>query len=288
MIFYPSKTNNRLNRRPFAPEHITGTAMVNPHYRVRLAPGTRYIIDSGAFQERDMHARLQPWRALDRQLRLETQIEFGGGPAHAEALITYDMLDGVDEALTDAGRIKRRGTDDTASQAVYETIRSARYYKTQEGRVRGAIAYACQGVSTEQYIACARALLPLMRPGRDWFAFGGFCITGLQPARILPVFVATLEALTPLLADRGITRAHLLGVCFPDAIGVVQRLERACGVTFSTDSSAPERAGVFGSVYHAGRQRQRYTRDQKYIDYHPRDLAHQNIRDYAAWLETPA
>ena len=48
MLFYPGKKNNdALNTLPFAPEQITGCAMVNPHYRVDLAPGTRYIIDSG-------------------------------------------------------------------------------------------------------------------------------------------------------------------------------------------------------------------------------------------------
>ena len=70
MIFYPSKTHDRLNGAPFPVEAINGRAMLNPHYRATLAPGTRYIIDSGAFQERDMRNRLQPWTALDRQLRM--------------------------------------------------------------------------------------------------------------------------------------------------------------------------------------------------------------------------
>ena len=111
MLFYPSKNNNRLNGAPFNPDQITGRAMVNPHYRVLVAPNTRYLIDSGAFQERDMHRRLQPWAALDRQLRLEAQIELSGGPEHAEAIVTYDMLDGVDEALHDGQRVKRRGDE---------------------------------------------------------------------------------------------------------------------------------------------------------------------------------
>lgn len=287
MEFYPSKNNNRLNRRPFEPELITGTAMVNPHYRVSLAPGTRYIIDSGAFQERDMRARLQPWSALDRQLRLEAQLELTGHAGHAEALITYDMLDGVDEAMTDAGRVKRRGTEESASPAVLETLRSARYYKTQERRVRGAIAYACQGITTAQYVACARELIPLIRPGVDWFAFGGLCITGIIRGQMLPVFSATLRAVMPMLAEAGVRRAHVLGVCIPEAIRTCIELEQRYSVELSTDSRAPETAGcIYGRVYRDGRQTDCYTRDQKWIDYHPNELAHRNVRDYHEWMKS--
>lgn len=287
MEFYPAKNNDRLNARAYAPEAITGTAMINPHYRVRLAPGTRYIIDSGAFQERDMRARLEPWRALDRQLRMEAQVEYRGHGGHAEALITYDMLDGVDEALDDETRVKRRGTDETASRAVRETLRSARYYATQAHRVRGAIAYACQGVSTAQYVACARELLPLIRPGRDWFAFGGLCITGIIRGQMLPVFGATLRAVVPMLAQAGIARAHVLGVCVPEAVRICVDLERAHGVALSTDSRAPETSGcIYGRCYIDGRQTNKYSKGEKWVAYHPNELAHQNVRDYAAWLSS--
>ena len=286
MDFYPSKNNNRLNRLPFEPERITGTAMVNPHYRVTLAPDTRYIIDSGAFQERDMRARLQPWTALDRQLRLESQIEWAGG-GWAEAIVTYDMLDGVDEAMTDEGRVKRRGTEESASLAVIETLRSARYYATQAHRIHGAIAYACQGITTPQYVACARELLALIRPGRDWFAFGGLCITGIIRGQMLPVFEATLRAVVPMLAAAGVRRAHILGVCIPEAIAIACELERAHGVALSTDSRAPETAGcIYGRVYENGRQRDRYTKAQKWVDYHPNELAHRNVRDYHEWMRS--
>lgn len=285
MYFYPAKNHDRLNGKPYQPEALTGRAMVNPHYRTRVLPGAAYIIDSGAFQERDMLARLEPWSALDRQLRFEAQIEYRGHGGHAEGVVTYDMLDGVDEALTEEGRVKRRGDDLTASRAVVETIRSARYYKTQEHRVRGAIAYACQGVSTPQYVACAEQLLPLIRPGVDWFAFGGLCITGIIRGQMLPVFEQTLSAVVPMLASRGIHRAHVLGVCIPEAIQICVDLERRYGVVLSTDSRAPETSGcMYGRCYVEGRQTNKYTKAQKWIDYHPNDLAHANVRDYHEWI----
>lgn len=289
MQFYPSKNNNRLNRLPFSPETITGTAMVNPHYRVNLAPGTRYIIDSGAFQERDMLARLQPWSALDRQLRLEAQIEYGGHGGHAEAIVTYDMLDGVDEALTEDGRVKRRGTDETASRAVLETIRSARYYAAQAHRVRGAIAYACQGVSTAQYISCARALLPLIRPGRDWFAFGGFCIIGQVPS-LKPAFYRAVAAILPMLDAAGVTRAHILGVTVADALAEAARIAAPHRVRLSTDSSGPERnAAVYGREFVTAptpRFVQRWDKTDKFVAYQPAEWAMENIARYDRWCQT--
>jgi hypothetical protein len=286
MIFYPSKNNDKLNRKPFAPELISGLAMVNPHYRVNLAPETRYIVDSGAFQERDMLARLQPWQALDRQLRLETQIEYSGHDGRAEAIVTYDMLTGVDEAIVDGKRKKARGSESSAQRAVAETIRSARYYHSQRERVRGGIAYAAQGATPQQYLACVEALLPLVRPDRDWLAFGGFCIIGRMPRRMMPIFEQTLDLVMPWLNTAGVRRAHILGVCYPPAIELAVQYECAYKMVLSTDSSGVEQAAVFGRAYGDGdgRQRKRYTKQEKFVAYHPAHLAIENIRDYSAWL----
>jgi len=285
MDFYPGKNNNELNTQPFAPERVTGRVMVNPHYRVDLAPGTRYVIDSGAFQERDMRDRLQPWQALDRQLRLEAQIEYGDCGAPAEAIVTYDMLVGVDEALIDGRRVKTRGTEETAAPAVFETLRSARHYKSQEDRIRGAIAYAAQGATVGQYMGCVAELLPLMRPRRDWLALGGFCIIGRMPSLKKTFYTVLAEAL-PLCAATGVDHIHILGVTVADAIERAIAIGRDYpGVTLSTDSTGPEMCAVFGRGYSNGRQTARYTRAQKYIDYHPATFAIENIRDYSSWME---
>ena len=290
MRYYPSKNNDRLNRRHFAPETINRRAMVNPHYRCTLIPGVDYVIDGGSFQERDMRERLQPWTALDRQLRMEAQIELTGHGGPAEAVVTYDMIDGVDEALTECGRVKRRGTDETASLAVAETLRSARYYATQAHRVRGAIAYACQGVSTAQYVACARELLPLMRPGRDWFAFGGFCIVGQIP-RLKPMLYAAMREILPMLDDAGITRAHILGVTVSDALMECARIGAAHRVILSTDSSGPERnAAIYGKEFvttgHRPRFVAKWSKADKFVNYHPADWAMEQIARYDAWCST--
>lgn len=289
MDFYPGKNNNELNTLPFSPESVAGRVMVNPHYRVDLAPGTRYVIDSGAFQERDMLQRLQPWKAIERQLRLEAQIEHGPCGIPAEAIVTYDMLVGVDEAIVNGKRVKTRGDEQSAAPAVFETLRSARYYKSREQDIRGAIAYAAQGATPDQYIGCVSELLPLMRPGRDWLALGGFCIIGRMPS-LKKTFYAVLGAALPLCQAAGITRIHILGVTVADAITRAIEIRRAYPkITLSTDSTGPEMCAVYGRGYSKkGTQEKRYTKAQKGTDYTTATLAVENITDYHNWIQKEA
>jgi hypothetical protein len=290
--FYPSKANDKLNaggfgRLPFQPERV-GRVMLNPHYPIRrLMPGTRAICDSGAFQDIDAGTRLLPWTALDRQLRFEEQLRWRTGDHnfHFEAVVIYDQMAGVDEALDEWGRkVKKRGTHDTAAVAVAETLRAARYYATQRERIRGRIAWVGQGVTPDQYVNdCVLPMRKLMRPG-DWFAFGGFCIIGKNRS-LLPVFCTTLPRVLDALISVGITRYHLLGVCVPDAVEFAAAEAARRGVAVSTDSSAVEFASlVNGAVYVNGRwTRGPWTKEQKGIDYNPVDLAHRNIVAYSEW-----
>lgn len=285
MRFYPSKTHNTLNKKPFFPEFITNTAMSNPHYpRVSFAPGVLVIEDSGAFQERDMLARLTPAAALDRQLAHRADIaERSHHDFQFEALVTYDMLVGVDEALVDGKRVKRRGTVDTAREAVAETIRSARYYATQRKRIATHIAFSCQGAEPSQYAECAEELIKLMEPG-DIFAFGGFCILG-KHKRLLPLFVDTLRAVLPMLQRHGVKRAHLLGICWAPALEAVERERAGYDIAFSTDSSSLEMNSIMGRVWRDRQWHKTHTKEDKGSTYHPVDLTMANIERFTTWLE---
>lgn len=72
MIYYPGKNNNALNGRAFSPEQITGREMINPHYRVDLAPGSmatgavRYVV-CGAECQLGRDGVLRPVVAVERQ-----------------------------------------------------------------------------------------------------------------------------------------------------------------------------------------------------------------------------
>ena len=287
MLFYPSKTNDRLNARPFYPEAITRRVMLNPNYPIRrVLPGTSVFEDSGAFQDIDRQTRLQPWAALDRQLRHWNVIELSNDyPVHFEALVIYDQMAGVDECLVDGKKMKKRGNEETARPAIAETLRSAAYYATQRHRMRdAALCFVGQGVTPEQYITdCVVPMLDIMRPG-DWFAFGGLCIWGKMPKQLTPLAHETIARTVPLLKRHGIVRFHLLGVTYAPAVEWVAALARRERVTFSTDGSGPEQTGaIAGKRYVNGRQVRAYAKEQKWTDYHPHDLAMENIQSYHDW-----
>jgi hypothetical protein len=283
MLFYPSKCNNALNRRPFLPELQCGRAMLNPNYPVQLARPVPAMCDSGAFQDIDKGQRLLPWSALERQLRFERVVSATlPNDWHFEAIVTYDQMLGVDEQVVDGKKIKRRGNEETARPAIAETLLAARYYARQRHRVQGRLCFAAQGATPRQYVEeCVVPLLDVMQPG-DWFAFGGFCIIGRVPS-LKPVFAETVRAVLPLLAHKGIRRAHLLGIGVTDMVRLAAELGRQHGVVMSTDTSSIEINSTMGRVFDGGRWEHRYTKEQKYTAYHPCDLSHANLLRYDAF-----
>lgn len=298
VLFYPAKVNDTLNGLPFEPERAAGMrAMVNPLYPATVAPGTRVVCDSTAFQT--MLERLTPRQALDRQLAYERSTTRDGRrrfPDGFEALVSYDMLVGVDEAIEERdgelAPVKRRGTEETAAEAVRQTIASAEVYHRERHRIAGAVAYAAQGATLRQYMGCVRALLDLLGP-RDWLALGGFCIIGMQ-ASLKPFFLAVCREVAPLAHRAGIRRVHVLGVCVVDVLLAARAIFAAEGIEFSTDSSSLELNSIMGRVWseeHLLHQRspwkQVYTAEQKGAGYKPAELAEANVRRFAAWCERP-
>lgn len=286
MKFYPSKTHDVLNGKTFNPESITCLAMSNPHYpRVSFDPGIKVIEDSGAFQERDMKNRLTSSDALNRQLRHQDQIaKRSGHQFKFEAIVTYDMLIGVDEALIDGKRVKRRGNVESAKEAVSETIKSAEYYARNRKQIGTNIAFSCQGADPYQYAECAERIIKLMEP-EDIFAFGGFCILGVHK-KLLPQFVKTLQIVLPMLGDNGITRAHLLGICWAPAILAAEFEGLKHHISFSTDSSSFEVNSVMGRVWRDQKWHKTFSKEDKNKNYHPADLTISNIERFVKWLDT--
>lgn len=206
--------------------------------------------------------------------------------------MTYDMLVGVDEALEDGKRVKRRGDVDSAEAAVCETLDSACEYWRRRDEIAGAIAYAAQGATLRQYVGCVEALLCMMRPGRDWLALGGFCIIGMQP-RLKPLFAEVCRAVAPLARRHGVRRVHTLGVTVDDAVVLAAQVFAAEGVEVSTDSSSIEINSTMGKEWReenmerwegASPWEHVHQTEEKYRTYHPRDLAMANIARYTEWL----
>lgn len=305
MILFPSQLGETLNGRPHRMDRRFGRAMLNPHYRnVTVDPFSEILVDSGAFQKKDMINRLTPEQAFKRQRRFEfDRRPIDGRPWR---FVTYDCLRGVDEALieTESGisRIKVRGSEETAREAVHLTVEAAEYYASRAEDVEGGIAYSAQGATIRQYMACVRQLLALARPGKDWLALGGFCILGVN-RKLLPQFLETCELVAPLAHQRGLEQVHVLGVAFPDALLPASAIFRKWGLRFSTDTSGFELQAVNGKEWNAanigdcsGRRRggpylHRYSKAQKYSGpaptplgmYNPCELLALNLSRFIEW-----
>lgn len=235
------------NRHPVAPG---SHACVAPVYgasvrtkrenRVKLPKGTAVLQDSGAFSD-GPGQRLSLTDALNRQIAHGQKYGYADQVTH---VASYDLL--IDEMWEDDCRHKGRWTEESAWQAVEETVAAARYLSKQRlpGRVLSA-----QGVTPKQYVACAQEVIPLLDDG-DVFGLGGWCISGKIPTQMMPVFSETVTAVVPMLSGAGVKRAHIWGVIDSEFLGPLLWLCDHHGIELSTDSAGPQmrpaRAGTWG------------------------------------------
>lgn len=219
--------------------------------------GLAYLLDSGAFSD-PPDARLTPQAALERQLAWEDwAARVWGARVAAEALVSYDRL--IDEVWVDGVRAKRRWREAEAWAAVEETVRAAEYLASQRRALAPrALVLSLQGVTAEQYLACAEAVLAVAQPG-DWIGLGGWCILG-RCHSWLPEWFRTIRLVLPRVAHRGIRRVHVFGVLYLPALGPLVWLADQLGLTVSTDSTAPLLAAA-GQNLTKGGARRPYWRD---------------------------
>ncbi len=281
MQFHPSKTHDRLNEKPFDPQMITRSVMLNPKYPAYNIVGALDVdIDSGAFQE--LKNRKPLGVALKRQILFKRRLDLSN--VQRCVCFTYDQMKGVDEQIINGRKVKLRGTKESATPAIAATLHAARYWNANRAAINGPIGFVCQGINPDQYINdCALPMLELFQDG-DVFGFGGFCIIGRVPS-LKPVFVETFSRMMEILYQKGVEYAHIMGVCVADMIGWATLEAAKYGIKVSTDSSSPEfNAAAFGKRFINESWIPVYNQDQKFFDYHPCDLALQNIKDYYQWI----
>ena len=279
--FYVSKTGNKLNRRPWVPEFVTDNLCLNPMYgRVRLQRGgVNILLDSGAFQDVDKDKRLTYEEALNRQLKFEQTAGF-----ISQRIVSYDRL--VDEQLIDGKKKKCRVDEGNGWEYVKDTVGAAQYLVSQRSILEPRqLVLSNQGTTVEQYIQCLREVLQIAQP-RDCIGMGGFCIIGSRKS-LQPQFFEIQEKAFTLIKSAGISDIHLFGVTTIPVLEKWSELASPYGFSLSVDSSAAERRSVFGSVFSpdTGKWETKYSREDKYINYHPRDLALINTINFRDYLE---
>lgn len=245
--FYCGVNETSWNRHPVRPGRY---ACIAPSYgrseatrrtnRVAVPLETMVIQDSGAFSDSRTN-RLDFAAALDRQMNHADTFGYASQVTHRAS---YDLL--IDEKWQDGIRRKSRWTELEADTAVQETINAARFMATNYS---GARIQSAQGVSPHQYERCTKDILEWFDLDRDIFGLGGWCVSGIMPLVMRPVFNATMLRVISLLGQEKVRRVHIWGVSDVTFLGPLLWLCDRHGISLSTDSSAPQRRptqGVWG------------------------------------------
>lgn len=243
--FYCGINDETWNKRPVRPGNYS---CVSPVYgrtertkrdnRVKLPEHTEIIQDSGAFSD-GPGSRLSFQEALDRQEKHGQRYDYDGQITHRAS---YDLL--IDEKWQDGKRSKQRWTEAEAAAAVEETIQAARFMRQNYS---GPSVLSAQGVSPAQYLECVTRIVSLVRPGIDILGLGGWCVSGIFPLQMRPVFNATMTRVIPFAAKSGVTAVHIWGVSDVTFLGPLLWLCDRYGLKLSTDSSAPQSRPVRGA-----------------------------------------
>lgn len=176
------------------------------------------LLDSGAYSDTTFH-RLSFDEALERQLAHAERFNY---LSRVFRIVSYDVL--VDEQTGITGeRVKDRMTPDIARFAVDQTIKASYYlssqreYITQRIGHNVSLVFSLQGSNPQQYLECAKAILPLVQRG-DVIGLGGWCILGLH-RKLIPMFHETMGELIPLLKQHHVQDIHIFGVCTHQVLG---------------------------------------------------------------------
>lgn len=244
-LFYVGESEHHWNHHP---KQAGAYACVAPKYgrtkktlatsSLTVASDVEYIIlDSGAFSD-TIDVRLSFDEALERQIQHAHRYQYAD---RVEALASYDLL--IDEQAINGIREKKRWEVSPAEYAVRQTVAAAEYLDSKRQYINRAFGHhvglvlSAQGVDAEQYLRCAEQVVNYMQDG-DIFGLGGWCILGKVPSLLLPFYEA-MPLVIPMLASKGVKRAHIWGVIYPKAFGPLLYLCDRYGIQLSTDSAGP-------------------------------------------------
>ena len=274
MMYFASKTHDRLNGQPFTPETANVPLCINPYYNVTISNDVPFMIDSGAFQDVGLENRLSFKEALNRQLEFEKRITPEGRPAYA--IVSYDRL--VDEQFDGTSQIRERVSYDEGIEYVIETIEAARYLSSQRARLSPRkLILSCQGTTTEQYLFCVKEVLKIAT-SEDIIGLGGFCIIS-RSKKVEQQFYEVINQAFPIIAEKGIKRVHIFGVGIIRVLVQAELLGRRYGIECSYDTSSYEVNAVMGRAYDPNKHQLTgvFTKEQKKNGYEPPMLALFNV-----------
>lgn len=250
---YCGVNETKWNHHPVAPGNF---ACISPVFgssiktkqenRIKVPKHTLIIQDSGAFCD-GLDDRLSFKEAMERQLEHSKKYGYFN---QREAVASYDLL--IDEKWDVYGkRHKERWSERESIFAVKQTIEAARYLNNNRDRVGVPLVLSCQGVTSKQYLNCAKEIISVMETD-DILGLGGWCIVGKRPAQLMPSFKEIISLVIPYAAKNGVSRVHIWGVCYAPALGTLLWLCDKHNILLSTDSAGPQVRPIRGQWGYMG------------------------------------
>jgi hypothetical protein len=256
---YLSKCNDKLNSKELNIELLSDYVCLNPKYKVSLKKEVNVLLDSGAFQDRQKESRSTFDEALQRQLSFEKKVEFV-----SERIVAYDFMDNVEETIK-------------ANQFLAE--------KREELKPRQLVLMV-QGLTTREYIHCLTETLKTATVD-DCIGFGGVALAGKindLKFKLLDAFKIGL----PIIYNKGIRDIHIFGVGTFKVLKEIANIKDIFSqlgidtdqLNISCDTSSFELNSTMGKIVDLEEERwvKVFTKEQKYIDYHPADLTIENSK----------
>ncbi|KAF6630647.1 hypothetical protein H6F38_14565 [Paenibacillus sp. EKM208P] len=261
MRLYLSKCNDKLNTKELNTEFITQSVCLNPKYKgiTIKNPDTKILMDSGAFQDTDKDKRISVEEALERQLKLEKKIDMV-----SERIVAYDHIGNVED-----------------------TIMANNYLVSRREELRPRqLVLMIQGATIKDYIYCLIETLKVASP-EDCIGLGGVAMSG----RVNDIKFKLLDAIKiglPIICNSKVKDVHIFGVGTFNVLKEVAYIKDVIGMAgvdteqlnISCDTSSFEIMSTMGSVIDEVQEKwvKVYSKQQKYIDYHPADLTIENMK----------
>lgn len=245
MKIFISKTSNVLNGKKLNTEFISDYICLSPKYRTVTVENAnaKILLDSGAFQDTKKETRLTFEMALNRQLLFENKIKM-----MSDIIVAYDLID------------------------CYETTLEANaYFLNMELGNRKKIIMT-QGLTLDDYIFCLNENIDSMS-NDNILGLGGISRAAINKKMQEKINVSILK-----INNTDIKWVHLFGV---GSIKLLKRYREQLNenIELTCDSASFEIQSVMGRVLNEnGQWSKKYTKDDKYINYHPCNLAKQNIQ----------
>jgi hypothetical protein len=244
MDIFVSKTSNTLNRQPYDIERITPNICLNPLYSHATTEfRCNVIMDSGAYQ--DEAKRVSYQQALERQQAYEKKLGY-----KAKYIVAYDKIGDREETM----KANRFLLDQTLSEGQQKVL-------------------LVQGDTDAEYSQCLSELLELSKSHSFVLGLGGIAKASINTTIKERLYCAIIDNLSGF---GNIKHIHLFGVLNEEIAMFFEHLLPK--QILSVDTASMEIRSVMGNIFKDGKYVKSYTKEQKYIDYHPNTLAQDNIR----------